>query len=284
MVIADLDANIEYVNPRFSQITGYSADEALGQNPRILQSGHTRKESYQQMWDSLTHGQVWCGELENKRKNGEFYWEDIQIAPVKNASGEVTHYVAVKIDITPRKRMEQALVESEAMYRALFDNNMYAALMTDPIEGRVLAANQAAQNLLGRSEDELRRMARHEIMDTQDPRLQAVLIERQQSGSFLGELDAIARDGRKIPVELSSVVFTGINGRTLSSMVIRDLTEIKRNEERLRLAANVFTHAHEGIIITDAETRIIDVNATFTQITGYSREDVLGKKIGRAHV
>ncbi len=277
VVIADLDANIEYVNPRFSQITGYSADEALGQNPRILQSGHTRKESYQQMWDSLTHGQVWCGELENKRKNGEFYWEDIQIAPVKNASGEVTHYVAVKIDITPRKRMEQALVESEAMYRALFDNNMYAALMTDPIEGRVLAANQAAQNLLGRSEDELRRMARHEIMDTQDPRLQAVLIERQQSGSFLGELDAIARDGRKIPVELSSVVFTGINGRTLSSMVIRDLTEIKRNEERLRLAANVFTHAHEGIIITDAETRIIDVNATFTQITGYSREDVLGK-------
>lgn len=277
VVITDMNANIEYVNPRFSQITGYTLQEAQGQNPRILQSGHTRWETYQQMWSTLTHGQVWSGELANKRKNGEIYWEDAQIAPVKDAAGVATHYVALKIDITERKRIQQQLIENEAMYRALFDNNMYAAMMTDQDNGSILAANKAAQELLGHSEDELRALKRQDLMDMSDPALHAAMAERKATGRFQGELSIQGRGGKKIPVELSSVTFRGSNGHVLSSMVLRDLTEAKRNEESLRLAANVFTHAREGIIITDAEANIIDVNATFTQITGYSRADVLGK-------
>lgn len=277
VVIANLDASIEYVNPRFTQITGYTAEEAQGQNPRILQSGHTSKESYQQMWGALTHGRVWQGELENRRKNGEFYWEDIQIAPVKDAAGVTTHYVAVKIDITKRKHMEQKLVENEAKYRALFENSLFPTLMTDPVAGRILAANQAALDLFGASEDELRARPRSELMDMSDPRLQVAIAQRTQVGRFQGELTVLGPNGSKVPVELSSATFKGADGRLLSNMVIRDLTAIKRNEESLRLAANVFTHAHESIIIADAEARIIDVNATFTQITGYTRDEVLGQ-------
>lgn len=96
-VITDLEARIQCVNPRFTEVTGYSAVEAFGQNPRILQSGQTAKEIYQELWGKLTSGQTWKGEIVNKRKNNEIYWEDSQIAPIKNLAGLVTHHVAVKL-------------------------------------------------------------------------------------------------------------------------------------------------------------------------------------------
>jgi diguanylate cyclase (GGDEF)-like protein/PAS domain S-box-containing protein len=106
VVITDLDARIQYVNPRFTEVTGYSADEAIGQNPRILQSTLTAAEIYTDMWSRLTSGVPWHGELINRRKDGAIYWEDSQIAPVKNLAGAITHYVAIKTDITERKKLE----------------------------------------------------------------------------------------------------------------------------------------------------------------------------------
>lgn len=120
VVVVDLAANIEYVNPRFSAITGYSREEVLGKNPRILQSGLTPKQTYDELWKKVTSGQAWQGELINKRKNGEIYWEDAYIAPVKQPSGEVTHFVAAKIDITDRKAMEEQ-VQRLAQYDPLTD-------------------------------------------------------------------------------------------------------------------------------------------------------------------
>ena len=108
VVITDLEACIQYVNPRFTEVTGYSSAEAMGQNPRILQSGKTGKATYEKFWNTLSAGEPWKGELLNKRKNGEFYWEEAQIAPVKNPAGDITHYVAVKTDITQRKQLELA--------------------------------------------------------------------------------------------------------------------------------------------------------------------------------
>ena len=114
VAITDLDACLEYVNPRFTEVTGYSAREVVGKNPRILQSGQTSRATHQDMWDTLHRGQVWKGELVNRRKNGEVYWEESQIAPVRNAAGVVTHYVAVKTDITARKRAEAELTALRA--------------------------------------------------------------------------------------------------------------------------------------------------------------------------
>ena len=118
VVIADLSGTIQYVNPRFTQITGYSAAEAMGKNPRILRSMQTSMSTYEAMWQELTHGRAWHGELLNKRKNGELYWEEIQVAPVMNPAGVVTHYVAVKTDITERKHLE-AQVRQLAFHDAL---------------------------------------------------------------------------------------------------------------------------------------------------------------------
>jgi diguanylate cyclase (GGDEF)-like protein/PAS domain S-box-containing protein len=118
VVITDLDACIQYVNPQFTELTGYSATEVIGQNPRILCSNLTAKEIYKELWGKLTRGLAWHGELINRRKNGEVYWEESHISPVKNPAGTVTHYVAVKTDITERKQLEDQ-VHQLAFYDAL---------------------------------------------------------------------------------------------------------------------------------------------------------------------
>jgi PAS domain S-box-containing protein len=112
VAITDREGRIEYVNPRFCAITGYSREEVLGKNPRILKSGLHPSVFYQTMWSTLLAGQSWYGELYNRRKNGELFWEHASISPVKNESGETTHYVAVKEDVTEQKKAEAALRES----------------------------------------------------------------------------------------------------------------------------------------------------------------------------
>lgn len=106
IVITDREGLIEYVNPKFTQATGYTAKEAIGQNPRILKSGDTTPEDYRKMWTTLMSGNEWRGEFHNKRKDGSLFWEAASLSPMKNEKGEITHFVAVKEDITDKKNAE----------------------------------------------------------------------------------------------------------------------------------------------------------------------------------
>ena len=115
IVITDVEGNIEYVNPKFTEITGYSSEEVIGKNPRILKSGRTSDEIYKQMWDSLSSGGVWRGELLNRKKNGELFWEWVTLASIKNADGEIINHVAIKDDISERKQMESELLVAKNM-------------------------------------------------------------------------------------------------------------------------------------------------------------------------
>ena len=115
VVITDLDGTIEYVNPRFTEVTGYLSSEAIGKNPKILQSGKISPDIYEDMWRQLTSGEPWSGELINKRKNGDEYIEFATIAPLVDENGTATNYVAVKEDITERKTTEEALRRSQKM-------------------------------------------------------------------------------------------------------------------------------------------------------------------------
>lgn len=110
VVITDLEGSIEYVNPKFTQITGYTPVEAIGQNPRVLKSGEQSAEYYKVLWETISSGKEWRGEFHNKKKNGEFYWESASISPIIDRRGNITHYLAVKEDITLRKKAEQELV------------------------------------------------------------------------------------------------------------------------------------------------------------------------------
>ena len=118
IVITDLDAKIEFVNPAFTRATGYSFEEAYLENPSVLKSEEHDDVFYQAMWDTLTSGEVWQGELYNKRKDGSCYWEFATISPVKDEKGETTHYVAVKEDISKRKEIEIELIQSREQAEA----------------------------------------------------------------------------------------------------------------------------------------------------------------------
>ncbi len=110
IMITNTEGKIEYVNPYFCKVTGYSQEEVLGQNPRILKSGNTSDEEYQNMWQTIAAGNEWRGEFLNKKKSGELYWEQASLSPVRDDKGSITHFIAIKEDITEKKKMQQELL------------------------------------------------------------------------------------------------------------------------------------------------------------------------------
>lgn len=106
IIITDINGNIEYVNPKFSTVTGYSAEEVIGRNPRMLKSGQTPSGNYRKLWDNLIAGREWHGEFCNRKKSGELFWEFAAISPITDTEGRISYFLGVKEDITERKEME----------------------------------------------------------------------------------------------------------------------------------------------------------------------------------
>ena len=115
IMITDKEGNIEYVNARFTQVTGYTLDEVKGKNPRLLKSGRMLTEEYQKLWESIASGGEWRGEMQNRKKNGELFWEFASISPIVGVDGSITHFLAVKEDITRRKHLERQILQAQKM-------------------------------------------------------------------------------------------------------------------------------------------------------------------------
>ncbi|MDR3609557.1 MAG: PAS domain S-box protein [Ignavibacteriaceae bacterium] len=136
IVITKPDGSIEYVNPKFYEITGYSSQEVIGKNPRILQSGDKPKQEYEELWNIILSGNTWQGEFHNKKKNGELYWEDAIISPILDNKGNITHFVGIKDDITEKKKMMGDLIaakdkaEEMSRLKSSLLNNMSHELRT----------------------------------------------------------------------------------------------------------------------------------------------------------
>ncbi len=141
IVITDPDGRIEYANPKFTATTGYTLGEALGQNPRILKSGHTPSDEYRQLWATISAGREWHGEFHNKKKDGELYWEWASISPILNAQGEITNYLAVKEDITARKAAEADRARYLSLVQATLDSTADGILVID-VDRRVTIYNR----------------------------------------------------------------------------------------------------------------------------------------------
>ena len=134
VVITDCNGVVEYVNPAFTNTTGYSLEEITGQTQKLIQSGETPDELYRQLWNNLSAGMKWSGEIKNKRKNGQVFWEYVVISPIVNAQGIITNYVSVKEDITLRKKAEQKLLET----------NQHLKLKTDELSNTNLELERFA--------------------------------------------------------------------------------------------------------------------------------------------
>lgn len=117
ILITDTKGNIKYVNPKFTQVTGYTSEEVRGKTPRLLKSGKISPEVYKDLWETITAGGDWRGELCNKKKNGELYWDFAWISPIRNAEGRVTHYLGIQEDITERKLAQEAVTVNLALQR-----------------------------------------------------------------------------------------------------------------------------------------------------------------------
>ena len=152
IVITNTRAEIEYVNQAFIDKTGYSRAEAIGQNPRLLQSGRTTPATYADLWNTLTHGRSWQGEFFNRRKDGSEYLERVTITPIHDESGHITHYVAVKQDITAQRRMEEELLRYHEHLEGL-------------VESRTAELQHAldAANIASRAKSEFLTTMSHEI-------------------------------------------------------------------------------------------------------------------------
>jgi len=196
VVITDRDGTIEYVNPTFCEVTGYSEEEAIGQNPRILKSDETPDEVYQDLWQTIAAGKPWQGELCNLRKDGSRFWERASISPILDDDGEISHYVAVKQDITEERRINAELRQQLEVRTAMAELSEAMNTPDIGIEELSLIIHRMVLSLTG---------SEHGYVATVDP----------VSGDVMGHsLTAMLGDTCKVAAEQKNVVFPrGADGR-----------------------------------------------------------------------
>jgi diguanylate cyclase (GGDEF)-like protein/PAS domain S-box-containing protein len=146
IAITDLNGNLDYVNPKFTEVTEYTSEEAIGQNPAILKSGEFSDEIYRELWETVCAGKVWRGEFHNKKKSGELFWESATVAPIFDQQSNIINFIKVAEDITERRQIEDRLVKSEKKYRELFEKSKDAVLIIH--NGKFVDCNQAATDIL----------------------------------------------------------------------------------------------------------------------------------------
>ncbi|WP_316366051.1 PAS domain S-box protein [Candidatus Thiodiazotropha sp. CDECU1] len=158
VMLTDRRGMIEYVNPKFTEVTGYEAEEVIGKRPNLLKSGEMQSEEYAQLWTTVKEGEEWRGEFHNRRKNGELYWESASISALKNPAGEITHYVAVKEDITERKRLQDEIDRHNqelARTQALTTMGRMASMIAHDLRNPLSSVKMCMQMLSKQAESEL---------------------------------------------------------------------------------------------------------------------------------
>lgn len=238
IVITDLNGNIEYVNDTFCKLTGFSKEEVIGKNPRILKSGYTSQETYKQLWESITAGKQWTGEFLNKRKDGTLYWESARISPVKDEQGKITNFIGIKDDITQLKKLldelkiAKAKAEENSRLKTNFLANMSHELRT-PLVGILGCASMIAE-------------------DTKEPLTQELANIINKSGQRLHEtlnaiLDLTRLETESLPVDLTQVDILPL---------IKNTYEIFINEAKLK-GLNLYLDVDEEEIIAFADLNLL---------------------------
>ena len=240
IVITDLEGRIEYVNRQFLQVTGYTLDEVLGQNPRVLKSGETPPEGYAALWNTISTGQTWQGMLHNRKKNGELYWELAHISPICDEQGQITHYLGIKENITAQKAAEDALRDSERRLQQVLEGANDGFWDWNVVTGEVLFSPRWAE-MLGYDLIEIDPHIRSwETLVHPDDMLQCrIALQAHFAGEterYQCEHRMLAKNGEwRWILDRGKVTARDVQGQPLRMAGTHtDLTERRRMEETLR--------------------------------------------------
>ena len=287
VVVTDKNGTIEYVNPTFSDVTGYSAKEAIGQNPRILKSGNHPDSFYKDLWDTILSGKTWRGELLNRKKNAEEFWESTSISAIKNEEGEITHFVAVKQDITNRKQAEQVIRESQAKYRDLVENANCIIFQMDT-QGNITFFNRFAQEFFGYSEAEI--LGRNVVgtiappTDSSGRDLETMIqdLVKHPERYADNENENIRRNGESAWVAWTNRAIYDDENRLSEILCIGiDRTEQKKAEEMVKNSeqrlGQIIDFLPDSTWVVDSEGKVVTWNQAMENLTGIAAADMVGK-------
>jgi phosphoserine phosphatase RsbU/P len=280
VLIADKEGVIQYVNESFAKLTGYSVQELVNETPRVLSSQHTAPEQYQRLWRTIGEGREWRGEIENRRKDGSLYWAVETIKPLRDASGAITHYLAIQEDVTAQKRDREALIESEARFRHVAEMTG-EWLWEQDAAGRYIYSSAGVKIILGFAPEEIIGKSYRELrVESQNDDASSA----EQPRPFFRLVNQYRhKDGSVVFTESSGAPIFDKEGRLVRWRgVDHDITAQKAFEDALRLRDRAMESVHVGISISDAKTRGIPniyVNPALCRMTGYAREELLGRNL-----
>ena len=275
IVITDTSGNIEYINQKFSLVTGYSFQEVFGKNPRILKSGETSTEAYKEMWKTISSGKEWEGEFHNKKKNAELYWERATISPIKDNDGVITHYLAIKEDITARKQSEKVLKENEKILRETQTIARLGSYVFD-IHKNIWYSSTILDNIFGidekftRSLDGWISLLHPDWRETMNNYFSKKVLE--EHARFDKEYKIIRKsDGEERWVHgLGEVEYDSNNQPVKMIGTISDITERKHAEEALKhsfsLLEGTLESTVDGILVVDQNGNIQKFNNKFLDL------------------
>ena len=278
VLITDNTGLIEYINPKFTEITGYTSEELLGQNPKIMQSGNTPLEHYQTMWQNLLETGEWCGEIKNQKKNGDDYWVYECVSAIKNDQDEVTHFLALEEDITERKRLEHR-------FRQAVESAPYAIVMVNE-SGTIEMVNSQTEAFFGYTRHELigqpvEMLVPERFRSAHIGFRQAYLAAPVSRTMGMGrDLYGLRKDGTEFSVEIGLSLIDN-HEETLVLSTIVDITQRKEAESALRESEERFRQmaemTGEWLWEQDPQGYYIYSSTAVNQILGFSRDEVIGK-------
>ena len=229
IVITNLKGDIEYVNPKFTEVTGYTLAEARGQNPRVLKSGQMPPEFYRQLWQTISAGHEWRGEIHNRKKNGELYWETASISPLTDGEGTITGYVAVKDDISRDKLAEEKIREQSQMLNLAHD-----AITIRDLDNRITYWNHGAERIYGWSQAEAIGQIADELLKFDSFKMVEALRLILEKGYWNGEFIARAKNGHELLIESTWTLVRDEAGHPKSIFATSsDITAARKLEQQV---------------------------------------------------
>jgi two-component system sensor kinase FixL len=290
ILIADYDGIIEYVNPKFTENSGYSSKESVGRTPALLKSGKMPQWVFKDLWDTIKSGKTWRGDLRNRRKNGVLYWDHVAISPITNSLGEITHFLSIQTDITEHRKTEERLRESDNRVRAILETAAEGIITVDKV-GTIDSFNPAAEQIFGYRRDEVIGKKIDLLIPTlqpgtgQDDSFASFLSASKGRGPSAGvELIGRRKDASMFPMELAVGEFQDGVGPFFAG-ILRDITERKRMEMALKEERNfidaVLATSAALIVVLDEEGKIVRFNEACEEATGYAFGQVRGTPFGK---